>query len=81
VADTGPGVPKADREAIFDKFRQADTAQESARGGTGLGLAFCRMALEAQGGHIWVDNAPGWGAVFSFTLPIDADDGRPTTDD
>jgi len=81
VADTGPGVPKADREAIFDKFRQADTAQESARGGTGLGLAFCRMALEAQGGHIWVDNTPGWGAVFSFTLPIDADDGRPTTDD
>lgn len=81
VADTGPGVPEADREAIFEKFRQADTAQESARGGTGLGLAFCRMALEAQGGHIWVDSTPGWGAVFSFTLPIEADDGRLTTDD
>lgn len=81
VADTGPGVPEADREAIFEKFRQADTAQESARGGTGLGLAFCRMALEAQGGHIWVDSAPGWGAVFSFTLPIEADDERLTTDD
>lgn len=70
VADTGPGVPEADREAIFDKFRQADTAQESAQGTSGLGLAFCRMALEAQGGRIWVDSAPGWGAVFSFTLPI-----------
>lgn len=75
VADTGPGVPEADREAIFDKFRQADTAQEGAQGTSGLGLAFCRMALEAQGGRIWVDSAPGWGAVFSFTLPIASETG------
>ncbi len=71
VADTGPGVPEAEREAIFDKFRQADTTQKGTQGTSGLGLAFCRMALEAQGGHIWVDSAPDWGAVFSFTLPID----------
>jgi len=70
VADTGTGVPEQHREAIFDKYQQAMSRRIGSRGSAGLGLAFCRMAVEAQGGRIWVDNQPGWGAVFSFTLPL-----------
>jgi signal transduction histidine kinase len=81
VADTGTGVPEEYREVIFEKFKQAESTQDGTRATTGLGLAFCRMAVEAQGGRIWVHTAPGWGAIFSFTLPIDTDDGRRTTDD
>jgi signal transduction histidine kinase len=75
VADTGSGVPEAYREVIFEKYKQSPPSgdtQDNGRMTTGLGLAFCRMAVEAQGGRIWVDSKPGWGAVFSFTLPIDS---------
>jgi two-component system sensor histidine kinase/response regulator len=71
VADQGPGIPAQDRERIFDKFAQMRGAE---RKGTGLGLAFCRMAVEAHGGEIHVEDAPGagTGTVFAFTLPIGA---------
>jgi signal transduction histidine kinase len=67
VSDEGPGVPVEQRLRIFDKFTQLRGAE---RKGTGLGLAFCRMAVEAHGGDIRVEE-PGesGGAVFSFTLP------------
>lgn len=86
VADTGTGVPEQHREAIFDKYQQAMSRRIGSRGSAGLGLAFCRMAVEAQGGRIWVDNQPGWGAVFSFTLPLFSDqvlaaDGQTTVSD
>jgi two-component system, sensor histidine kinase and response regulator len=68
VADQGPGIPPADRVRIFDKFAQMRGAE---RKGTGLGLAFCRMAVEAHGGHIRIDSGPdGAGTVFAFTLPV-----------
>ncbi len=68
VADQGPGIPPATRQAVFDKFFRIQ-----GRGGAkglGLGLAFCRMAVEGHGGAIWVEDAPGGGAMFCFTLPI-----------
>ncbi len=68
VIDHGPGVPEAYREIIFDKFSQV--RRSDMRRGTGLGLAFCKMAVEAQGGRIWVEEAPGGGSRFSFTLPL-----------
>jgi PAS domain S-box-containing protein len=68
VRDTGPGVPEADRERIFDKFMRVQ--REAAPKGLGLGLAFCKLAVEAHGGHIWVDSGRGPGATFSFTLPL-----------
>ncbi|MCP4543591.1 MAG: cyclic nucleotide-binding domain-containing protein [Chloroflexi bacterium] len=69
VIDTGPGIPLEDRERIFEKFTQVQRPIK-ARRGMGLGLAFCRMAVEAHGGRIWVEDGPqGKGSRFIFTLP------------
>jgi PAS domain S-box-containing protein len=67
VADSGPGIPKGMQRQIFDKFSRVK--YKDAPKGVGLGLAFCRLAVEAHGGHIWVDSEPGNGSQFSFTLP------------
>ncbi|MBL8133782.1 MAG: GAF domain-containing protein [Anaerolineae bacterium] len=50
----------------------SETPDVSTRGGLGLGLAFCRLAVEAHGGRIWVEDAPGGGATFAFSLPSEA---------
>jgi signal transduction histidine kinase len=74
VIDTGPGIPPEDRERIFEKFTQVQRPVK-ARRGMGLGLAFCRMAVEAHGGHIWVEDGPkGKGSRFIFTVPTIPDD-------
>jgi NtrC-family two-component system sensor histidine kinase KinB len=68
VMDTGPGIPPESRQRVFDRF----TRLESAEGikGTGLGLAFCKLAVEAHGGRIWVESELGRGSRFYFTLPV-----------
>ena len=71
VIDEGQGVPEQYREIVFEKFQRADDISLSA--GLGLGLAFCRLAVEAHGGRIWVENALRGGACFSFTIPAAAD--------
>lgn len=68
VQDTGPGIPPEERERIFDKFTRLHG--KSGPKGLGLGLAFCRLAVEAHGGRIWVEDGPVTGACFKFTLPI-----------
>ncbi|HEV2582632.1 MAG TPA: ATP-binding protein, partial [Ktedonobacteraceae bacterium] len=77
VMDRGPGIPAADRERVFDKFyRVMETQTRATRTtGSGLGLAVCRGLIEAHGGHIWVDNREGGGAIFTFTLPLSSDEG------
>lgn len=70
VRDGGPGIPPAEVDRIFDKFHRADSSDSQAAYGYGLGLYVCRRIVEAQGGRIWAENAPGGGAVFSFTLPV-----------
>jgi PAS domain S-box-containing protein len=67
VSDHGVGVPDKYHQSIFEKFERAGS--DSASGGLGLGLAFCRLAVEAHGGCIWVEDVPGGGARFSFTVP------------
>ncbi len=67
VQDTGPGIPLEERERIFDKYTRLHS--KSGPKGLGLGLAFCRLAIEAHGGRIWVENGPIRGACFKFTLP------------
>ncbi len=71
VCDDGQGIPPAYHTRIFDKFvRVPDGSGGPLRKGTGLGLAFCRLAVEAHQGRIWVESAPGHGSTFSFTLPV-----------
>ena len=69
VADSGPGIPEEYREKIFERFAQIP-GRRSRRRGSGLGLAFCQLAVEAHGGRIWVDSPPENGSIFSFMLPI-----------
>lgn len=70
VTDDGEGVPDEYKERIFGKFSQAPGADgRPLRKGTGLGLAFCRLAIEAHGGKIWVVDAPGGGSEFRIELP------------
>jgi signal transduction histidine kinase len=73
VADQGPGIPSDYQSYIFDKFFQAEKRERSREKlSVGLGLAFCKLAVEAQGGSIWVDSEVGRGARFSFSLPTKA---------
>jgi len=72
IADSGPGIPEADRQRIFERFYRADSSRSSATGGTGLGLAIVRELVEAHGGTIEADERPGGGARFTFTLPLAA---------
>lgn len=71
VKDDGQGIPPEYHQRIFDKFVQVTSSTgEPLRKGTGLGLAFCRLAIEAHGGEIWVESEPNKGSTFSFTLPL-----------
>jgi len=70
VADTGPGIAKEYQQFIFDKFAVLHGNPGNGRGSTGLGLAFCRMVVEAHGGRIWVDSEPDQGSTFSFSIPV-----------
>jgi len=68
VSDTGPGIPEADRQAIFDRFRQSVGGTRAK--GTGLGLAICAEIVAAHGGRIWVESELGEGSSFQVRLPI-----------
>lgn len=67
IRDTGPGIPSEAFGRIFEKFAQLN---EHSRVGTGLGLAFCKLAVEAHGGQISVESTAGAGSTFSFTIPL-----------
>lgn len=70
VQDTGVGIPRAYQEKIFEKFTQIGVGVDKGRRGTGLGLTFCKLAVEAHGGTIWVESQEGRGSTFIFTLPL-----------
>jgi signal transduction histidine kinase len=70
VRDDGEGIPAEFQEAIFEKFTQARERQLGRKTDTGLGLAFCKLAVEAHGGTIAVFSQVGQGSTFSLTLPI-----------
>jgi signal transduction histidine kinase len=74
VEDRGPGVPQDEREAIFQKFRQG--RGHSGGSGSGLGLAFCKMAVEAHHGTIAVAPREGGGSCFRVELPLLRMDGQ-----
>ena len=67
VADDGPGVPDNQRQRIFAMFIRGTTGEE--HDGQGMGLALCRRIVESYEGRIWVEDNPGGGSRFRFTLP------------
>jgi signal transduction histidine kinase len=71
IADTGTGIPPEQRPHIFERFARGTNDGSSARG-FGLGLTFCKLAVEAHGGRIWVeDGEDALGCKFIFTLPLE----------
>jgi len=68
VQDSGPGIPEENRQNIFDKYTRLHG--KGGGKGYGLGLAYCRLAVEGHGGNIWAENTPGGGSIFTFTLPL-----------
>jgi signal transduction histidine kinase len=70
IRDTGEGIPEAAFQRIWEKFGQAHARKAGERTSTGLGLTFCKMAVEAHGGKIWVESELGKGSTFFFTIPL-----------
>lgn len=68
VLDTGPGIPPALQDRVFDRFVRTNEGGAQIRG-TGLGLTFCKLTVEAHHGRIWVEDRPGGGSQFVFVLP------------
>ena len=79
VKDNGPGIPPADQERIFDKFTRLRGKGKT--GGLGIGLAFCRLAVQGHGGKIWVESDSGQGAIFHFTFPFATEEQLASADD
>jgi two-component system sensor histidine kinase KdpD len=69
VTDGGPGVPSEARERIFEKFGTVEMRREQKYHSAGLGLSFCKLAVQAHGGTIGVESAEPQGSVFWFELP------------
>ena len=78
VTDTGPGIPVAEQQAIFERFHRGAVERESSHG-AGLGLAIVRSIAEAHGGRVEVHSVPGHGATFRLIVPIDVENVREGT--
>ena len=76
VTDSGPGIPLADQQRIFEEFEQIDAGPRthSERRGTGLGLPISRRLAEAMGGDVTLESEPGKGATFTLWLPLESGD-------
>jgi signal transduction histidine kinase len=70
VADNGPGIPPEYHELIFRKFERAKQPEVPRVRSSGLGLAFCKLAVEVHGGRIWVRSTEGKGSQFHIALPV-----------
>jgi two-component system sensor histidine kinase KdpD len=75
VSDRGPGIPEAERERVFGKFIRL--SRPESKGGTGLGLSIAQGIVQAHGGRIWVEEAPGGGARVVLTVPLEAEPPAP----
>lgn len=73
VTDDGPGISRQNFERIFEKFAQIGATPQERKVSTGLGLTFCKLAVEAHGGRIWVESEENRGSAFKFVLPVGRD--------
>jgi signal transduction histidine kinase len=76
VADSGPGIPVADQPRVFDRFWHS--RRTANKRGTGLGLSIAKGIVDAHGGRIWLESAPGQGTTFYFSVPAEAVAGLPS---
>ena len=72
VSDSGEGIPREAFERIFEKFGQVEGRKSGRKMSSGLGLTFCKLAVEAHGGRIWVESELGQGSTFAFAIPSKA---------
>lgn len=72
VTDHGPGIPKHELEAIFDRMYRIEQRPKAAVPGLGLGLSICKGLVKAHGGRIWAESKLGQGSQFIFTIPLGA---------
>ena len=72
VKDTGIGIPKYQKELIFERFRQGSESHNRGYEGSGLGLSIAKSYVEMLGGEIWVESEEGKGSTFYFTIPYNA---------
>jgi two-component system, NtrC family, sensor histidine kinase KinB len=80
VKDQGAGIPPSEQDHIFDKFTRL--RGKSKASGLGIGLAFCRLAVQGHGGRIWVESDTGKGSTFHFTFPMATEEqGARTAED
>ncbi len=70
VSDDGPGLTGDEAARVFDRLYRTDDARSRVDGGSGLGLAIVQSIVEAHGGSVFVDSAPGRGSTFGFTIPV-----------
>jgi signal transduction histidine kinase len=70
VSDRGPGIRPEYHEKIFEKFGQVEAAQQGTKHSSGLGLTFCKFAVEAHGGRMGLESVVGRGSTFWFALPV-----------
>ena len=79
IEDTGPGIPRAEQQRLFEPFYQVDPRNSRRQGGTGLGLAISRRLVAAMGGTLSVSSEPGRGSRFFFDARMDEGDGDAIT--
>jgi signal transduction histidine kinase len=70
VRDDGPGIPGDELDRIFEKFATVESRRAGKKYSTGLGLAFCKLAVSAHGGAIWAESEVGRGSVFRVLMPV-----------
>jgi signal transduction histidine kinase len=69
IKDQGPGIPAHEADRVFDRFYRLDESRARETGGAGLGLSIAKWSIEAHGGKILLDSAPGSGSTFNIRLP------------
>lgn len=76
VRDSGNGIPDSQLERIFDRYSQSKSSEGRERGGAGLGLAYCKYAVESFNGIIWAENNSGQGSEFIMLFPCIREEGK-----